>query len=282
MKKHILTIDIGGTTFTSSLFDSNLKQLDITTESRICNYKTKTELILAFYDQLVTLYSKNKISIDKIAGLGISAPGPLDSRKGLILETPNLTILQNTNIVQLLESKLKIPVALENDANLFSWGEWYNYYKNKDVTLGITLGSGLGVGIIIGGKIFKGSHGMGAEYGISPVKWGVWEDEISIKGIENISKLEFCKIKSPKELFILAKEKNKTALNIWKNFGYKLGLFCSHLINMIDPAVITFGGGISKAFPYYNNSINETLTKYSPSFNYNSIMIKESRFGKHS
>ena len=276
MKNYILSIDIGGTTFTSAVFDKNLNQVAISNECYINDYKSKLGLIAAFADQLKKLYSENNIRIDDITGLGISAPGPMDSWKGLILETPNLTILQNTNLVQLMEAELGIPVKIENDANLFVCGEWYRHYRNESVIAGLTLGSGLGVGVVINGDIFTGAHGMGAEYGISPVEWGVWEDEISIGGIEKLSKIAFSEIKSPKELSKMAKEGDEKALKIWQEFGYKLGLVSSHLINLLDPAVITLGGGVSKAFSYFKDSMKNILKEHSPSFTYHSIKIDAS------
>ncbi len=91
-------MDIGGTTFTSALFDSDFNQVGMSMESYIQEYGSKPDLISGFISQLKRLYSEHNISIDEIIGLGISAPGPLDSRKGLILETPNLTMLKNTNL----------------------------------------------------------------------------------------------------------------------------------------------------------------------------------------
>ena len=276
MKNYILTMDIGGTTFTSALFDKRLNQLAMSNESYINDYKSKTDLITAFSSQLKKILHEHNISIDKIIGLGISAPGPQDNLKGLILETPNLTILQNTNLTHLIEAELGIPVKMENDANLFVCGEWYRKYRKESVITGLTLGSGLGVGVVISGKVFTGAHGMGAEYGISPVKWGVWEDEISIEGIEKLSTIEFSEVKSPEALFKIAEEGDKKALRIWEQFGHKLGLVSSHIINLLDPAVIILGGGISKAYPYFNSSMKKVLNEYSPSFTYHSIKIEES------
>jgi len=276
-KKYILTMDIGGTTFTSALFDLDFNQVGISMESYIKEFSSKPDLISGFTSQLKKLYSEHNISMDEIIGLGISTPGPLDSQKGLILETPNLTMLQNTSLAGLMESELGIPVKIENDANLFVWGEWYRHYRKESVITGLTLGSGLGVGVIIGGSVFTGSHGMGAEYGISPVKWGVWEDEISIEGIEKLSMIEFSEVKSPKELYQMAEDGNVKAQKIWQDFGHKLGLVSSHLVNLLDPAVITLGGGISGAFPYFVGSMKVVLSEYSPSFIYNSIKIKTSK-----
>jgi len=277
MKDYILTMDIGGTTFTSAIFDNHLNQLASSNEAYINDYGSKSELISAFTKQLSKLYKNNNISMDEVIGLGISAPGPLDSQKGLILDTPNLTMLKNTNLAGLMEAELSVPVQIENDANLFVWGEWYRHYKNESVVVGLTLGSGLGVGIVINGRVFTGAHGMGSEYGISPVKWGVWEDEISIEGIEKLSIKEFSEVKSPKELFQMAKAGDEKAQKIWQEFGHKLGLVSSHLVNLMDPAVIILGGGISRAFPYFTGSMEAVLSEYSPSFLYHSIKIKASK-----
>ena len=276
-KKYILTMDIGGTTFTSALFDSGFNQLGMSMESYIKDFGGKTDLISEFTSQLKRLYSEHNISMDEIIGLGISAPGPLDSRKGLILETPNLTMLQNTNLSELMEAELGIPVKIENDANLFVWGEWYGHYRKESVITGLTLGSGLGVGVVINGKVFTGAHGMGSEYGISPVEWGVWEDDISIEGIEKKCLAAFGEIKSPQELFKMAERGIEDAQKIWRIFGHKLGLVVSHLINLLDPAVITLGGGVSKAYPYFIDSMKEVLIEYSPSFTYYSIKINASK-----
>ncbi len=270
-------MDIGGTTFTSALFNLDFNQLGMSMESYIKDYGGKTDLISGFSSQLKRLYSEHNISIDEIIGLGISTPGPLDSRKGLILKTPNLTMLQNTNLAKLMEDELGTPVKIENDANLFVWGEWYEHYRKESVITGLTLGSGLGVGLVINGKVFTGAHGMGAEYGISPVEWGVWEDDISIEGIEKKSIAEFGEIKSPQELFKMAERGIEGAQKIWWAFGHNLGLVVSHLINLLDPAVITLGGGVSKAYSYFNDSMNEVLIEYSPSFTYNSIKINASK-----
>jgi len=277
MKNYILTMDIGGTTFTSSLYDQSLNQIAMSKQSYIKDYRSKADLITAFTKQLIKVQRENNVSIDEIVGLGLSVPGPLDSRKGLILETPNLTMLQNTNLTGLMEVELGIPVKIENDANLFVLGEWYQHYHLEKVVTGLTLGSGLGVGVVIGGRLFTGAHGMGAEYGISPVEWGVWEDDISIEGIEKLSKTEFGETNSPQEIFEMAEEGNKKAQKIWRLFGIKLGLVISHLINLLDPAVISFGGGISKAYPYFNDSMKEIIKQYSPSYTYNFIKIEMSQ-----
>ena len=96
---------------------------------------------------------------------------------------------------------------------------------------------------------------MGAEYGISPYRSGVWEDIISIEGIEKLINKSNLNNISPKKLQILASEENVIALKIWDEFGKNLGVFTSHILNLLDPSVVSFGGGISGAFKYFSNSL---------------------------
>ena len=118
---------------------------------------------------------------------------------------------------------------------------------------------------------------MAAEYGISPYGENIWEDKISIEGINNLSNQLYNKIYSPKEIFMLASNKDKKALNIWDNFGYNLGLALSHVVNLIDPEVISIGGGLSNAFKYFNKKMVATLKNFSPSFNHNKIELLQSK-----
>ncbi len=269
-------MDIGGTTFTSCIFKNDLKQVGISKQGLIADYSNCENLILGFIKQIRNLLSDYNIPREDVKGLGISAPGPLDSQNGIILKTPNLVLLQNTKLVKEMENKLKISAAMENDANLFVWGEWKTNYLDKSVMVGLTLGSGLGVGVVINGIFFTGAHGMGSEYGISPVDGGVWEDKISIEGLDDLAVDHLGKKQTPLELFQLAESDNKNALIIWDEFGYNLGLATSHIINLFDPAVVSLGGGIAKAFPFFINSLEKVLKQYSPSFSYNSIRILES------
>ena len=98
-KKYIMTLDIGGTTFTSGLFDSFYNKISISNESLVKDYNNTSELIFGLCEQIETLYKRFDIDKNDILGLGISAPGPLDSTTGNILDTPNLILLQNTNLI---------------------------------------------------------------------------------------------------------------------------------------------------------------------------------------
>ena len=117
-------MDIGGTTFTSCIFNEDLKEVISSDIGMIADFSDKESLLEGFAHQGEQLMEKSNIDISQIKGMGVSVPGPLDAGKGLILDTPNLALLQQTNLKKELESRLNIPVFIENDANLFVWGEW--------------------------------------------------------------------------------------------------------------------------------------------------------------
>ena len=127
--QYTLGVDIGGTTFSSGLYDSNHSFISKSKKELILNYQNRNELLYAITLQIKSLIKENK----NILGIGVSCPGPLNAIDGVVLSTPNLKILQNCNLKYELESNLKIPCKIENDANLFALGEFYNN-KSKLIT----------------------------------------------------------------------------------------------------------------------------------------------------
>ena len=125
--KYLIGIDIGGTTFTSALFTEKLELVSKSDKNQISNFHSTEELIDGLVNQIIQL-SENK----NIHGIGISCPGPLIARTGIILNTPNLTLLQNCNLKYEMEKRLEFPCLIENDANLFALGEYKYYNKSKN------------------------------------------------------------------------------------------------------------------------------------------------------
>jgi len=272
MKRYIVGVDIGGTTFSSALFNEDLDVLKISQKKLISEVSSTEELLSLLSNQILDF------NVDSIDGIGISCPGPLDSKNGIVLDTPNLKLIQNVKLKEEVESRCNVPVCIENDANLFALGEWHQQNQNSgNVFGGITLGTGLGFGIIINGKIFSGAHGLAAEYAISPLEHGNWETYVSISGIKKLSQEYIGKKLEPEELSKMAKENNPDAIVVWNEFGKHLGLALSHFINMMDPEMISIGGGVSKAFDFFKISMESTISKFSPSYKNFNIKIFESK-----
>ena len=275
--KYIISIDIGGTTFNSGIFTDSLNQVAISEKDKIRFYKSKNDVVNAIVKQVNNLIDSVNISKTDILGLGVGAPGPLDPKKGIILDTPNLRIFKNYHITYDLTKKLRIDTFIENDANLFALGEWLLSYKKNDVVLGITLGTGLGFGLVVNGQSFTGGNGMAMEYGLSPFKWGMAEENVCIEFIRNRSRDLFGRRLSPVKIEKLWYDGDDKAKIIYTEFGENLGVVLSHVINMIDPQVIVIGGGLSKAFNSFKKSMFKQIKIYSPTYNVNQIIIERSK-----
>ena len=276
-KKYILATDIGGTTYTSALFDSNLNLIDKISKKRINAINSSLEL----YETLLSDYNRlcNK---ENVIGCGISCPGPLDSELGYVYDTPNLNVISNTKFAYEFSDMASFKVFIENDANLFTLGEYKKNLLNNQIVLGVTLGTGLGVGLVCNGMIYRGANGQALEYATSPFKWGKVEDGLNIESIFKLSVDYYKKKKAPKEIFNLALKKDFKALKLWEVYGERLGLVLSHLVNITDPHKVIIGGGISYAFNYFSNSMKKKLFEHCPSIQINSISISESFYKEES
>ena len=274
--KYIVAIDIGGTTFNTGIFTQSLKKIAISNKDKVRFYYTKEKLIDAIINQIDGLILKNNIDKENILGVGIASPGPLDSNRGIILNTPNLKFFQQYKIVNDFSKRLKLDIFIGNDANLFALGEWHTQYSKNNIIMGVTLGTGLGLGLIINGEIFKGGNGLAMEYGLSPFKWGICEKNVCISYIKQRSKELYGEEVRPVIIEKYVKKNDEKAIRIYDDFGENLGIVLSHVVNMIDPEIITIGGGLSKAFECYKDKMSSTLQKFSPSFNINNITISPS------
>ena len=275
----IISIDIGGTTFESSILDKNyLNILDISNKWHVRDYQNSQELLNGICSQITELLHKNKIDENRIFGLSVACPGPLDIVNGIVLDTPNLILFRNYPLKDKLAERFNCKICIENDANLFALGEWFLAHQKQHVFIGVTVGTGLGFGFVLNGKLFKGAHGMAAEYGLSSCQWGIWEDRVSLKFIRKDIEDNYNEKLSPRIIEKYALEGDKKAQNIFNRFGQNLGLPLSHVINMIDPGAVALGGGLSKAFKLYKKELELTIKENSPVYRNHPCTIIESTF----
>ncbi len=220
----------------------------------------KKKSLIFFLNKLKEIIEKNE---EKRIGIGI--PGLV--KEGKIISCPNLPFLDNFNLKKFLEKKFKVKVLIENDANCFAFGEYQRWKKDL---IAITLGTGVGGGIIIDGKVYKGKAFAG-EVGHMSIKFngrkckcgnrGCLEEYISIRAFERESLKAFGKKLSPLEILKLAKNGNKKAIQIFNKIGKFLGIGLANLSNIFDPQLIVIGGGISKAGKFLIKPAKEELKK---------------------
>lgn len=278
----LIGIDIGGTFIKFVLVSEQgkvLRNLQIATDTTL----TK----LAFVKELsgyITILRKGFNNEQFIIGVGIA--GDTDDEKGILHFAPNIP-WHNFKIASMLEKETKLKCFVGNDASIAAWGIYAGEFKKKYKNLlAITLGTGVGGGFIIDGKLYQGSSGSAGEighlklaYGKDTLKCacgqsGCLEAYIGTKALKKQMQQAAKKVPgsvlakllkenpfSVKLLSMAASKGDKQALAIWQNFGQNLALALSDLILLLNPQVIILAGGISKGSEYFMPAIKEVFKK---------------------
>ena len=267
----ILAADIGGTTCKLGILSEDLtilKQWSIKTDTSNNGVNILPNIYQSFKEASVKGYS-----IDQVICVGLGVPGPIHFSEGSINGAVNLNWNGTKYVRDEFEKLINKPVVVDNDANVAALGEkWKGAGSdNRDVVF-VTLGTGVGGGIIANGDLIHGTADSGGEIGhitIDPGgfectcgKRGCLETVASATGIINLARKyseEFSgesKLKNmiddgrqvtAKDVFDMAKEGDEFAEIVVDQFAYFLGLACSHIGNMLNPKFIIIGGGVSNA-----------------------------------
>jgi len=268
----LVGIDLGGTTTKMAFINMNGEivhkwEIDTDTSKQGKNIITN---IAESIDEKLTELNQAK---SKLLGIGMGAPGPVDVSTGFVYEAVNLG-WKNYPLKDLLEVETLLPAIIDNDANIAAIGEmWKGAGEGAKELICVTLGTGVGGGIIANGEIIHGASGAGGEIGhITSLpesgapcncgKTGCLETIASATGIARIAKerlaasetlsilksvYEAHKTVTAKDVFDAAKQGDVLALEIVDYITFHLGLALANLANGLNPEKIVIGGGVSKA-----------------------------------
>lgn len=257
----ILGFDIGGTKCAVITADVKDGKIEITKKEKV-----STDLSIPpekMIEQLISIADKITNN-QKISSIGISCGGPLDSKKGVINSPPNLSTWVNVPIVDIMKKHFGVPVYLQNDANACAVAEWkFGAGRGKKNLVFMTFGTGLGAGLILDGKLYCGTNDNAGEVGhirlendgpLGYGKAGSFEGFCSGGGIAQLGKILAEKAKkkgilplyaeqeiTAKTIADAAEKGDKTALEVYKICGEKLGKGISVLIDILNPEVIVIG-----------------------------------------
>ena len=269
--KYGFGIDLGGTTVKIAYFDETGEMLQkweiptVTTDGG----KHILPHIAASIRDFINAYQINETAI---LGMGIGVPGPV-SAKGVVNKCVNLG-WGVFNIAQQLTELTGFPVKAGNDANVAALGEyWKGGGQGCDNMVFATLGTGVGGGIVIEGKLLHGAHGSGAEIGHMVLnrnetatcgcgKHGCVEQYCSATGIVRLAGLHGMTNVTCKDIFDAAKAGDKVALEVMDEYYEYLGEFLGSLCSVIDPEVVVLGGGVSKAGEMLLTGVEPYFHKY--------------------
>lgn len=169
MARLIVGVDLGGTNVRAALIDSRFRIVRRTT-LRTKSFRNKEALINAIVDCVKDIAVEHGINRKYILGVGLGVPGPVDAAQGLVHFFPNIPGWRNVKLGTVLRRSLGLPVFLDNDANLMCRAEHrLGAARNCTNALCITLGTGVGGGLIIDKKLFSGSTFAAGEFGHTPI-----------------------------------------------------------------------------------------------------------------
>ncbi len=264
--KRILGIDLGGTSIKSGLLD--LQGNIVLKQEMPTKAEEGPEAIADRISKLVVeLQLEAEVSDQDILAVGMGVPGQIDCRTGCVMRSGNLR-WENVYIVDLVKKRVNFPVFMENDATTAALGEkWCGAGKQAVNFVMITIGTGIGGGIIIDGKAYRGTLGMAGEIGHMIIEPGGKQCSCGNKGCleaytsaaailkmartelqqEGASLLATNPDFTVKDLFAAAQQGDKVALKIVDKTAYSLGIGIASLVNIFNPELIVIGGGVSRA-----------------------------------
>lgn len=283
MKKYAFGVDIGGTTIKMGLFHTDGKLLDK------WEIKTRTEengkyILQDIADSVKSKMQEQGIGQEEIEGIGMGVPGPVDA-SGTVLKCVNLGwgVFNVEKEISALLGGIK--ACAGNDANVAALGEmWQGGGAGHENMVMVTLGTGVGGGIIINGKIVAGANGAAGEIGHFQMKkdepaacgcgkHGCLEQYASANGIARMGRLKLeqdsretvLRDKNPltaKDIFDGAKAGDEVSAELVEELGEMLGTALSYIGCVTNPEIFVIGGGVSKAGEIVTDTIRKYFQKY--------------------
>lgn len=194
---------------------------------------------------------------EDVKGIGIGVPSVVDRKKGIVYDVVNIPHWKEVHLKELLESQFNVPVYVDNDANCFALGErFFGEGRNYENFVGLTIGTGLGGGIIQQGKLLSDANCGSGEFGMLPYKDEILEYYCSGSYFMNVWGID------GKEMYDRAMRKDDLALDAYRQFGEHVAAAIKMVVLTIDPEMIVFGGSVAAAHTLFEDSMYENLKDF--------------------
>lgn len=287
--RFIIGVDLGGTNLKLALLDSRYRIIDREVLNTR-NFLKKESLISAIIDSINKLIENKKLNRADILGIGLGLPGPVDNKRGIVHFFPNIPGWKKVNLKSILQGKLRLPIFLDNDAELMTLAEFrLGAAKGSSEAICLTLGTGVGGGIIINGKLYRGSSNAGGELGHIPINekgprcncggLACLETYIGNKAIIKEAKRLFKRDVTLEELSFLAKKENKQAQAIWLGVARRLGIALVGVVNLLNPDCIVIGGGVARAGKVLFAHIRKIISTQAMSVQARQVKVLKAKLG---
>lgn len=275
-------IDLGGMSIKAGIVDDSFKIIHSATAPTGAD-RPDDQIVRDMALLCIRVCEEAGYDINKdIGSIGIGSPGTCDSKNGILTFSPNINF-RNTPMRDIMHKYVNVPVYIGNDANVAALGEYKVLDEDVENFIAVTLGTGVGGGIIINRKIYEGKSGAAGEIGHIRVRnngvkcgcgrYGCWETEASVSGLirKTKEKMVICPDSlmheeaakegevSGKTAFIAAKKGDKAAKEVVDEYIDSVGQGICDMINIFQPEILVVGGAISKEGDYLLNPVRELV-----------------------
>jgi glucokinase len=276
----VFAADLGGTHLRVALVDRNGKlycrQMQSTPQAEKPN-----EIVRALIDAVNTCAPAAAEQGGAISAVSVVVPGTVNVADGVVVKAPNVPCLDGFRLAAALESELDWPVILENDANAAAIGElWCGAGQGYRTLICVTLGTGVGGGIILDGKLWRGVDGSAAEIGhigVDPFAGvpctcgsrGCLEVYASATAIVRMTRearprypnsiLHNTEDLTSQKVYQAGKEGDELAIEVFRRMGVYLGIGLASLINVLNPEIVVIGGGLSNGWDLFEKHMHQQV-----------------------
>ncbi|MDH7512129.1 MAG: ROK family protein [Clostridiales bacterium] len=248
-RETIIGVDLGGTKVSAGRVEGRRVIRSVTAE--ISAEESEARVL----DRVVEAITK--IFISSVSGIGVGVPSLVDVEEGVVYNVQNIPSWKEVHLKKILEEHFRRPVFVNNDANCFAVGEkHFGKGKKYQNLVGLTIGTGLGAGIIIGGRLYSGSNCGAGEFGSIPYKDSILESYCSGQFFARAHGVK------GSELYQMARQGDKRALEIFREFGGHLGEAIMIIMLAVDPEAIILGGSVARSFPFFGEAMRERMKSF--------------------
>jgi glucokinase len=288
-KKHIIGIDLGGTNLKIALLNNACRIVHTHTRPT-AQFSHKEALIGAIADSVGFVLNKFDLRLTDIAGIGLGLPGPIDYDRGIVHFFPNIPGWKEVKLTSILERRLRVPVYIDNDANVMALAEFtLGAARGARNAVCLTLGTGVGGGLILDGKLFRGSTYAAGEIGHMPVNekgpdcncGGIacLESYIGNRRISAEVRRIFKKDIPLEDVSAMAYRGNKKAAALWDAVGTRLGVALVSVVNLLNPDCIVIGGGVANAGAILFDTVTETILERAMLVQARAVKVVKAKLG---
>ncbi|WPU92100.1 ROK family protein [Mucilaginibacter sabulilitoris] len=246
----VIGIDLGATNIRGAIVEGS--SLSAIVSQKIKSDGSVEEVLNDIYKVVDAL-----LKVNNVAAIGIGVPSVVDVAEGIVYDVQYIPSWKEVHLKQLMEARYHIPVYVNNDANCFAVGEFYfGKGHNVDSMVGLTLGTGLGAGIMINKHLYAGSNCGAGEFGLFPYRDNILEYYSSGSFFTNVYGLDGVQV------FEDAQKGDAKALELYKELGKHIGNAIKQVMYAYDPQLIVLGGSVRQAYQFFEQTMWQEIKTF--------------------